>query len=192
MDHKFLIDRLKKGDNSVLKTFYENHGRYCVQKLVAENQCSLEDAEDIFIEAIMELREKLITGKTTEISNPRAYLYKTCHNMFLVRLKLDQRKRKKLSEIERFYYGSRYQVDQTDAYDPRLLEITIIAWNTLSEKCKDILNYFYIEKLVMSEIAKLMGLSNANVAKSTKSRCYKNFVTKAFEIKDSGNIKLSK
>ncbi len=183
MDWSSIIKQLKEGKNDALGEFYKDHSDFCINKLIKENQCNQEDASDIFVEAIMSLREKLIGDKLDNVLNIRGYLYKTCHYMLLNRLDQSAKRQKKIPDIERFYYDSVYHQTQDPSYDPELLKISQQAWNYLSERCKDILNYFYIEKLDMSQISNLMELSNANVAKTTKSRCYKKFVEKAHELK---------
>ena len=182
MDWSLLIYELRNGNNALLKTFYEQHSNYCIQRLTKENKCTHEDGEDIFIESVMNLREKLISGRVESVVNVRSYLYKTCHNMFLVRLDQNARMKKHLSEIERFYYDSDYLIEN-EVFDPELMVISKKAWNYLSERCKDIIHYFYVDKLDMQEIANLMGLANANVTKTTKSRCYKKFIEKAYELR---------
>lgn len=145
--------------------------------------CSKENAEDIFVDSVMNFREKLVEGKIEMVLNIRAYLYKTCYNMFLVRLRQKQKKENLSDELEKFYYDSDYQSEDTEDFTEKLNEITMQAWGFLTERCKDILSYFYVDRLRMKEIANLMGLSSSDVAKATKSRCYKAMVEKALELK---------
>ncbi len=176
-----IIEELRNGKNAILKTFYLQHAEYCIQKLTKKNRCPIEDAEDIFVDALINLREKLISGKVTAIANVRSYLYKTCDNMFLARLAHSKRAKRNLNELERFYYNSVFNQDELP-FDVELMEITMAAWSKLSERCKDILHYFYIDKLKMREISEVLGLSNADVAKTTKSRCYRKLVEIANEL----------
>ncbi len=182
MNRNQLISDLKKGNNDILKTFYEQFANYCKQRLTNENRCSREDAEDIFIESLMNLREKLINGKVKSIANVKSYLYNTCHNMLLVRLEQEAKHQKYASDLERFYYESEYNREGME-YDPELMNITKKSWDLLPERCKDILHLYYVDKVCMKEIAGLMDLSNADVAKTTKSRCYKKWIEKAIELK---------
>ncbi|GAB5525516.1 MAG: hypothetical protein Roseis2KO_33880 [Roseivirga sp.] len=179
-DWKILIEELRKGNNHVLGVFYKQHASYCLKRLSRENKCSPEDAEDIFTEAIMNLREKLISGRETIILNVRAYLYKTCYNTLLVKLRQDARAQQKLGDLERFYYDSIYMVDD-QSFEKELLKATMEAWMLLSERCRDILYFFYVDKQSMKEITGLMGLNNANVTKTTKARCYKKWTELAWQ-----------
>lgn len=174
---KRLINQLKRGDNSALKGIYQSCADYCIQKLMRETNISLQEAEDAFIDAIMNFREKLITDKIDHLISEKAYIYKTCFNMYLVRVEQEKRWKKKLNDIELLYYSSDYNIDS--GFDEDKLEATKSAWVQLSEKCKDIISYFYIDKRSMTEIAELMELNSADVAKTTKSRCFKKFTTLA-------------
>ncbi|MEM1405320.1 MAG: hypothetical protein AAGG59_00990 [Bacteroidota bacterium] len=180
MDPKELLllkEKLKSGDNSVLKTIYQSCADYCVQKLIRETNVSVDEAEDIFIDAIMNFREKLISNRIDHLISEKAYIYKTCFNMYLVRIEQEKRWKKKLNDIEFLYYSSDYNTDSE--FNENMLRATKGAWLELSEKCKDIISYFYVDKLSMTEIAELMKLNSADVAKTTKSRCLKKFTTLA-------------
>lgn len=188
IDWDSIVADLRSGNNEVLRVFFEKHSNYCIGRLTNENQCTKEDAEDIFIESVMNLREKLVVGKLERVLSERSYLYKTCHNMFLSRLKQAKRTSSFSVELETFYYASEYQSEELAEYTERLSKITMEAWDYLTGKCKDILSFFYIDKIRMDEISELMGLSNADVAKTTKSRCYKKLVEKAMELKEAKSI----
>ncbi len=185
MDWGQLIDDLKMGNNAVLRICYLEHGSYCMTRLARENRCSDEDAEDIFIEAVMVLREKLLSGQVERLTNLRAYLYKTCHNMLLVKLAREARFQRKMADIEHFYYGTVDQEEDLPPFNPQLLEITREAIAFLTEKCQKIIQLFYVDNLRMEAIAEVMGFSSANVAKTSKSRCYKRMMEKAQELKST-------
>ena len=52
------------------------------------------------------------------------------------------------------------------------------ALGQLDKKCKEIIHASCIQNLSMKEVAKKMGFANANVAKTTKCRCYKKWRNK--------------
>lgn len=179
-----LRSQLKRGNNEVLSQFFREHARYCTKRLTKEHRCSLEDAEDIFIESVMNLREKIVQGTLEAVTNIRSYLFRTCQYMCLERIRKEQRQAQKSEELARYFYESKYVEDNND-YDPELLEITRRAWNQLTEKCQDLLHYFYVDRIEMKEIAELMEFASAEVAKTTKSRCFKKFSTFAYELRQN-------
>lgn len=168
---------LLQDDNSVLAPIYQNYADYCKKYLVKNSQCRLEDAEDIFVEAIMNFRQKIIDNKLTEVNNVKNYLYRTCQNMLLVRIEREKRWNRQLTDVEHFFYDG----DSTSDYKEDLLIATKKAWELLNEKCRDLLYYVYVDKINMTEIAKQLGYANSNVAKTSKMRCHQKFVSMAKE-----------
>lgn len=177
-DLKQIEASLKADDNKALHFIYTEYGKYCIDQLVSVKSCSVEEAEDLFIEAVMIFREKILNGEIQYLNNTRFYIYKICENRYLAKLKLERSRHSKLSEIVHFYYSSDY-LKSDEEWDQNLLRATLDAWDGMNERCKDIIHYFYIDRRRMTEVATLMGLANADVAKSTKARCFKYLVTTA-------------
>lgn len=163
-----------RGNNSGLSKIFESCAEYCIRGLMKKTNVTKEDAEDIFIESVMNFREKLIDNKLSYLTSIKAYIFRTCYNMYLAKIETEKRWQRKISDIERYYYSS-----NKGSFDEERMNATKHAWSQLSEKCKDIISYFYIDKLSMTEIAELLNLGNADVAKASKSRCYKKFVIEA-------------
>lgn len=178
-----LAEAIKKGDNSPLESIFREHQKYCIEKLIIEKSCVREEAEDIYVESVMNFREKLLSGKLTHITNVKYYLAQTCINMYYTRIKQQQRWERNVPDVQRFFYESDYVIDEQDYDFDHAMKITRKVWNSLKEKCRDIIHYFYIDRLRMEEIAELMGFSSADVAKTTKARCYKRMLALAAEMK---------
>ncbi|MEP0987219.1 hypothetical protein [Ekhidna sp.] len=187
MDLEKIKESLQNEDNKALEYLYLEFGDYCIQKLIKNRNCMLAEAEDLFIESVMVIREKILREEIEHLVNTKAYLFTICENKFLARLKLQKNKNKKISEVESLYYSFS---DEEDEWNSSLMEATKEAWNQLSEKCKDIISYFYIDRLRMLEIAQIMHFANANVAKTTKQRCYKKFSDVARKIYKSSKVEI--
>lgn len=172
-----IIKSLEADDNKALHHIYIAHGDYCLKQLIANRNCSVEEAEDFFIESVMIFREKILSKEISQVTSLRHYLYKICENKFLAKLKVEKSRAGKISEIEWFFYSSNYSSDED--WDEDLSQAAKHSFQALSEKCKDIIYYFYVDKIRMEEIAEIMGLANADVAKTTKARCYKSLITAA-------------
>ncbi len=177
-----IIKSFRTEDNVAFKHIYLNYGKNCISKLMKFRNCSLEDGEDLFVEALMIFREKILAGNLKELSNLENFLFKICDNNFLAKIRMEKSKEKKVSDVEFFYYKSDYVSEEEEDFHAILGQLTKKAWARLSERCKDIISYFYIDKLKMEEIARLMDFSSPDVAKTTKSRCYKQLVTFAREV----------
>ncbi|MEL7146228.1 MAG: sigma-70 family RNA polymerase sigma factor [Bacteroidota bacterium] len=188
MDLQQIISSIKANDNKAFTYLYTEYGDYCVNSLIKYRGCNEEDAEDLFIDAVMVFRTKIQQDQIKQITSLKNYLYKICENNYLARLKSDKGKLQKQSDVAFYFYESDYVMDHEVEFQEEMNKVTKTAWNTLSEKCKDIIHFFYIDKLRMEEIASLMGLSNANVAKTTKARCYRQFVDEARTLAKSAGL----
>lgn len=183
MNFDQIHDSLKADDNKALNHIYIEYGEYCVKHLQYKRSCGYEDAKDIFIDAVMIFREKMLSGKIRDLKTTRGYLLATCNNMYLERLRAEKVKKRKMTDVEHFFYGNQY-VSLEEEWDESMNIASQTAFESLSEKCKDIIYYFYIDKLNMKEIASLMDLASSDVAKTTKSRCLKNLIVQANEFYD--------
>lgn len=168
-----MMESFVQDDNKAFEYIYLTCGAYCTNTLMAKRKCTLEDAEDLFIDAVLIFRRKIISGEISYLTNLKTYLYKICDNNFLANQKRKASQASKEDAIINALY------DDATELPSYLLESARHAWNLLSEKCKDIVYLFYVEAIKMEEIAKLLDLANADTAKSTKSRCYKKFVSLA-------------
>lgn len=180
MTHSAIVDSLKNDDNKALHYIYVTHGDHCIKKIIGKRNCSREEAEDLFIEAVMVLRENVLKGTLKQLTNTPSYLYQVIDNKYLAKLKREKSKARKLTDVEHFYYSDTSAEDDGE-WNLALSQATKHAWGQLSEKCRDIIYHFYVDSLRMKEIATLLGFANADVAKSTKARCYKQFTTWARE-----------
>lgn len=178
MNLKEIRSSLVIGDNQALTYLYLEFGDYCMKMLDVKRGCTREEAEDLFIESVMIFREKVLNGSIEKLSNTRYYIYKTCENVYLAKLKSEKSKRGKTSDVEQFFYSSGY-VSMEDEWDVNLNKSASRAWGELTEKCKDILYYFYVDSLRLAEITEMMGFSTPDVTKTTKARCYKKLVSAA-------------
>ncbi|MEL7003162.1 MAG: hypothetical protein AAFN93_10570, partial [Bacteroidota bacterium] len=161
-DLKALSNALKKGQNQVLEPIFKENYHYCIDNLVQGKGCNPEEAEDLYLESIMNFREKILAGKVTYLTDIKYYLLQTCINMFLVRVEQKKRWERNIPDVERFFYESDYLIDEDEQHHEHELKIARQVWKALGEKCKDIIHYFYVDRLRMNEIAELMGFASAN------------------------------
>lgn len=175
------LAELQDGDTSCLKTIFEEHAAYCIGLLKRNTNCSQEDAEDILVEAVMNFREKLLAGKIEYLTSLRNYLYTTCHNMYLAQHKKQSKQQEKTNDLQRYFLELMGAEEEAENKE-ELWKISVQALQSLGDKCKTIIESYYIEGLSMELVAKRLGLANANVAKVSKSRCLKQLVDEAKQL----------
>lgn len=167
--------QLKTGNGEQLKSIFESTASYCINKLILKHKCGQEDAEDIYTDAILNLRDKIINDKIDSLVDLRGYLYATCKNMLLVKLK---RAKRFNNSLENFYNGHTVNILQDDdvSYKDGIIKLAMDALSTLPVKCRELLKAFYFDQLSMEEMADKFKFSSANVAKVSKSRCLQKLV----------------
>lgn len=175
IDLKELIASLKRNDNACLKVMFEEYSDQCTKRLIKKTDCTEEDAEDIFVDSILNFRERLLTGKIEYLTNIGGYLYSTCYKMWLVKYRKSKIHESHAEDI-RLYYND---TNLSGLEKEKLHETANRAISSLGDKCQTIIKLFYLNKLNMKEIADEMGFASAGVAKTLKSRCYKKLIEEA-------------
>ena len=173
--------QLQKGDNSCLEILFKQEADFCIKNLVRTTNCPLEEAEDIFIEAVMDFRQRVISEKLIEVNDMRNYVYTTCKNMWFNRLKQKTSREKKYDNISNFLHEE-YENDPITTLEDLeeeqdQLMLSKKSFDQLSEQCQDIIYFYYVEGYQMKDIAKVMNLANANVVKVMKHRCFRKLLS---------------
>jgi RNA polymerase sigma factor (sigma-70 family) len=169
-----LAASLKVGDNTILTSIFEAHSSYCIKRLGSRHNCSREDAEDLYIDAILNFRDKVLAGKLTSVIDLKSYLYGTCENMFLTRL--NQQKRVFNAAYEQYHFELGSSADNNEEISVDMLTWVNEGLSNLNEKCRDLLTSYYFTRLSMEEIAEKFNMASPGVAKVSKSRCLQRLV----------------
>lgn len=157
--------------NDFLLSLYR-HRAFCVNYLIKKTNCDREEAENIFIESVLDLQEKEID--LHQIKNIQSYLVVTSLNHWR-KLYIKTKKRNEQNDQIRLYFyhylpGFDEGEDESNNLESKHQQIDQ-AFQQLSEKCKQIISQFYLENKTMAEIAKHMGFNTALVAATVKYRC---------------------
>lgn len=167
-----IIELLKQGDKKTLEKIYLDH-REGFLNFAKKYNVKVEDAIDIYQDAILILRENAINGRIDDLkSNVSTYLYaigkyRIYHN-FRVQSKTIVKNDFDLVEENLDF--------DVNLYGPVLTkEQTLLKkyYNQLGDRCKSILNLFYYQGYNLDEIRTILNYSNKKVLKSQKSRCIK-------------------
>jgi RNA polymerase sigma factor (sigma-70 family) len=160
MDDKEIVDRIKKGDESALDFLYKKHYRMML-KLVLKNSGTEDEAKDIFQDALIVFWEKVVQDKLVLTSKLSTYLYSICQNLW--RKELERKSKLSHDPIERAEYVDPDRQERIDIINKCIAQ--------LGESCRQILLYYYFDRLSMSDIAEKMGFANADTAKTKKYKC---------------------
>ena len=182
-----LIASFKRGESTKAMNFvFKEYGVYCIKNVQLNTRCSEDEAKEVFTDALLNLRDKALNGKfkhleAAEASSPqkslRSYLYNTCLNMQRSEMRKHQRLLTHKKAIQYHFYDTvdsePFDLDYHGQYGEDLLEVCYETLGNLGNKCRELLRYFYINKLTITQITEKMGYANSNVAKTAKSRCMK-------------------
>jgi RNA polymerase sigma factor (sigma-70 family) len=140
-----------------------------VQSLIINNNGSVDDARDIFQEAMIVLYEKSKDPAFTLSCQIKTYLYSVSRRLWLKRLQQQQRFMPDLNGIE----DTVPVEEDLEAHQPQQDEFQLMekAMAGLGEPCKSLLEAFYIQRKNMNEIAAEFGYTNADNAKNQKYKC---------------------
>lgn len=165
---KKLLQGLAQNDKKAAETIYkENYNM--VQSLIVNNNGSIDDARDIFQEAIIVLYENAKSETFTLSCQIKTYLYSVARRLWLKRL---LQLKKYGGEVDNM--GEIVDVeDEVEVHEQRNVEFHVMdkALMNLGEPCKTLLEAYYMQKKSMVEIAGSFGYTNADNAKNQKYKC---------------------
>jgi len=167
-NERILLEGLAQNKREAIETIYNQHYKM-VQTLVLNNSGTIEDAKDIFQEAIIVLFEKTRSGTFVLNCLIKTYVYSVSRRLWLKRLQQQQKFGPELNGAE-----DAISVDEDlEVHEQRNAEFLLMekAMAGLGEPCKSLLEYYYLQKKSMVEIAADFGYTNADNAKNQKYKC---------------------
>ena len=174
MTDEQLIIQLKQRDRNALKTVYLDYKTEFL-KFMSRYNADANVLEDIFQDALIVLYENAQAGKLDALkSTVKTYLFGTGKFMLFKHFK----DAKKEVPTEETYIFDRYdQAVIEDVYEDEGMndnQAKLVAnFKKLGDKCREILELFYLQGMKLDEITLTQGYENKDVAKSQKSRCLK-------------------
>jgi len=182
---KIIIDCIRTGNNSEALKYLYKDPLFKIRKFILKNSGTLDDADDVFQDAIIVLFQYVKNGKYKEEYDLDGFLFKVARNSWT------DIARKKQKIIKESFVGFDIS-DDTDLLNDTIreeqLDTFYTLFNKLEDNCKKILSYVIFDKKSMKEISELMGLKNEKVAKSQHHRCKKYFIKIVSEDKEAINI----
>ncbi|MCX6181275.1 MAG: sigma-70 family RNA polymerase sigma factor [Bacteroidetes bacterium] len=150
-----------KQNHALLRLYKHYPG---VEHFLIMHGASKEEAQDIYQDALYVFCKKVKEGNLTLTVQLNTYLYSICKLMWKVELRKKNKNALLFSEIQ----------DETANYDSEELEKISRAekaWESLGDKCWEILKAFYHEGMSMAKIAMKFSFSTEKSAKNQKYKC---------------------
>ncbi len=155
---KSLVKGLVNGNEKSYKILFDQYYDWLcnyVYKLSHDRTLS----EDLVQNVMLRLWEKKSSLKIT--TSLKSYLFRSCHNEFLMHLRLQKKEYDALDEIkwQTLFEMHDQKEDQTEADWNRLEK----AIEQLPKKCKEVFKLSRIEQKKHKEIAEILGISTKTV-----------------------------
>lgn len=162
MNDQEILEQLRKGNETILDLLYKKNYRMMV-KMIVKNNGSEEEAKDIYQESLIVLWQKARDPSFILSSKISTYLYSICLNLW----------RKELERKKRHSYEMKEGSETMDMDRDERIKIINKCIQQLGNTCRNILIYYYFDRLSMTEIAEKMNLANSDTAKTKKYKCKK-------------------
>jgi len=174
MNDKQLIAQLKQRDRNALTNVYQDYKTEFF-RFMSRYNAEKNTLEDIFQDALIVLYENAQAGKLDELkSTLKTYLFGTGKFMLF---KHFRDSKKETFTDENYVFDNYEQAVIEDVYKDEEPsdhhKILAANFKKLGDKCREILELFYLQGLKLDEIVTVQGYENKNVVKSQKSRCLK-------------------
>lgn len=168
MDNSDLLDRLRRGDDALLKEIYDNHRQDFLRWAVKFGVDSTV-AEDIFQVSIVILYDNVVTGKLTSLSSSlKTYLFSIGKHKAMEYKRWQKNDFQKIEPAMLDLFADEGTPEKEIVYDVDQLKE---ALRKLGDPCKRLLELMYYKKLGQDMISTLMGYKDRDTVKSKKYKC---------------------
>lgn len=170
--HFTLLEAFLNNKEEPLKEFYISEYPK-IRYYILKNGGTLDNAKDVFQEAFFACWKKLNTGQSSPKNKAEieAYLFTTAKNKWIDQIRV-RGKKKIISIDEKIHHLAADETSPiTEVHEKEeQLTITLSAFESLNQACKDLLTWFYFHKMSLKAIAESLEMEEAS-AKNKKYRC---------------------
>jgi RNA polymerase sigma-70 factor (ECF subfamily) len=161
--------KIRLGDKGALAEVYKANRDSVINWITHRHSCSLEEAKDIYQDAIVIFYNNVAKGKISEINfSISSYLHEVVRRQFLNKLKKDNRMSRGIIDFVREPVDT--TIDDDYRYEQKL-EVVHKALQELSAACKKLIQLKYFTNLSMESICDQLGYKNTSTTKNLKYKC---------------------
>jgi RNA polymerase sigma factor (sigma-70 family) len=162
-----ILEAIRLGkDEKAIGLLYDESFRK-IRDFVRKNSGNLEDAEDMFQDAILVLFKHVQTGKYDNKHDLDGFLYTVARNLWINKIKRDSKK----SILKNDYDVSSGEQFYTQVLDNERSNQIMNTFSQIGEKCKEILTMVVYFDFSMKEVCEKLGYPNENAAKTQHYKC---------------------
>lgn len=162
--------------NQAIRFMYDGYYRY-LETYVLQNSGSTDDAADMIQETFLVFIKVIEENKYRQESGVKSFLYSILKNLWITEL----RKRKSMGIRNELFENSKESMAPDISHSlvkHESHQLVMDLFQSLGQKCKNILLLFYYENLPMKEIMEKEDFSNEQVLRNKKHKCLKSLIEK--------------
>jgi len=153
-----------------------------IKSFITKNSGNKEDAADVFQDAIVIFYDKIRTKNFKLDCSIKTYVYSVSKYIWLNKLK----KNKKIISLDEQIDEIKILPSEVEKSETSERQVELLKMiEKLGNKCKEILIYYYFDRIKMRQIAVKMNFANEQVAKNKKSHCLKKLKKMAVNLKNN-------
>jgi RNA polymerase sigma factor (sigma-70 family) len=164
MNNQDLISLIRNGEQKGFARLYDYLP--VIHKWLVTNGCAKEDTQDIFQQALLVFCEKCQDPDFTLTASINTYLFSVSKFLFYAKTRKD----KNPSNLDELDLAASNDADELHEKEERL-NLATKAFLQLGERCRTILQLFYLKKKSMKAIAEQLSFKSEKVAKNQKYKC---------------------
>ncbi len=167
---EILIAGIKAQNERVIADLYNQYFP-SIRHYIFRNNGSIEDARDIFHDAIIIIVDKARQNALNLNCSLKTYIYAICRNLWLKKINSEKAEIITYNEIEDTLEGA--EIIREDFYDFNRAHLLFQKHLVrMSPTCRNIIQYF-LEGKSFHEITEIMNYQNESYARKRKYRCIK-------------------
>ena len=162
--------------NQAIRFMYDGYYRY-LETYVLQNSGSTDDAADMIQETFLVFIKVVEENKYRQESGVKSFLYSILKNLWITEL----RKRKSMGIRNEMFENAKESMAPDISHSlvrHESHQLVMELFQSLGQKCKNILLLFYYENLPMKEIMEKEDFSSEQVLRNKKHKCLKSLIEK--------------
>ena len=153
-----------------MEYIYKHYFRI-IKRFVLENSGNIEDAKDIFQEAIFVIYDKIQKNELKLECSLKTYLYSVSRNMWHEQLRYKKKMITQFKDFENYIdFDTDFEILNKEILADYLFHKHLLS---LTENCQKIIR-FLLNKVSSKEISRIMGFKSEHYANKRKYQCKQN------------------
>ena len=167
-ENKRVIDGILSGNQKIFNDLYEYEFSKVVN-LIIRHSGNVENAKDIFQDAIIILIEKVYSNKLDLTCSMKTYLYSICKYLWMDQVRQNKRVMQMIKLFDKEYITNDISIYFHST--PGIFENVNSEINKLGDPCQQLLECYYYKQMSWEEIAIKLGYASAASARNQKYKC---------------------